>query len=90
MWRLGLGGGGEAAPRLPERPGEANCIYYLRTGSCSYGESCRYNHPRDRAAAVSYRFSSLGSISPPSVMLCFASSLQCTWGLVCYDSPVPG
>jgi hypothetical protein len=61
MWRLGLGSGagGEDAPaaagaaRLPERPGEANCVYYLRTGACGYGEGCRYNHPRDRAAAVS-------------------------------------
>jgi hypothetical protein len=49
MWRLGLdgGGGGEAA-RLPERPGEADCGYYLRTGGCGFGERCRYNHPRDR------------------------------------------
>ncbi|XP_047056405.1 zinc finger CCCH domain-containing protein 5-like [Lolium rigidum] len=58
MWRLGLGSGGEApaaaaaaGARLPERPGEANCVYYLRTGACGYGETCRYNHPRDRAAA---------------------------------------
>ncbi|KAF0919519.1 hypothetical protein E2562_029636 [Oryza meyeriana var. granulata] len=55
MWRLGLGGSGEAAVgagRLPERPGEADCVYYLRTGACGYGENCRYNHPRDRATAA--------------------------------------
>ncbi|XP_062207561.1 zinc finger CCCH domain-containing protein 6-like isoform X1 [Phragmites australis] len=53
MWRLGLdgangGGEGEEAARLPERPGEADCGYYLRTGACGFGERCRYNHPRDR------------------------------------------
>ncbi|WOL10361.1 zinc finger CCCH domain-containing protein 5-like [Canna indica] len=45
MWRLRLGGGNLP---YPERPGEPDCSYYLRTGSCSYGDKCRYNHPRDR------------------------------------------
>jgi hypothetical protein len=59
MLRLGLDGGGEgedgelgageeADTWLPERPGEADCGYYLRTGACGFGERCRYNHPRDR------------------------------------------
>ncbi|CAI0431848.1 unnamed protein product [Linum tenue] len=33
---------------FPERPGEPECQYYLRTGDCKYGSSCRYHHPRDR------------------------------------------
>ncbi|XP_059648674.1 zinc finger CCCH domain-containing protein 58-like isoform X1 [Cornus florida] len=49
MWQLGLGGGGES---YPERPGEANCIYFLRTGFCGFGARCRFNHPRDRSVAV--------------------------------------
>jgi len=49
MRRLGLGEDGEAGEeKLPERPGEADCAYYLRTGACGFGERCRYNHPRDR------------------------------------------
>ncbi|KAJ7980234.1 Zinc finger CCCH domain-containing protein [Quillaja saponaria] len=47
-WQLGLGGG-EA---YPERPDEADCIYYLRTGFCGYGSRCRFNHPRDRGAVI--------------------------------------
>lgn len=46
MWQLGL------EPRetqYPERQGEPDCNYYLRTGTCGYGESCRFNHPRDLA-----------------------------------------
>ncbi|KAK9275661.1 hypothetical protein L1049_022928 [Liquidambar formosana] len=30
---------------LPIRPGEADCPFYLKTGSCKYGATCRYNHP---------------------------------------------
>ncbi|XP_010943245.1 zinc finger CCCH domain-containing protein 3 isoform X1 [Elaeis guineensis] len=39
--------GGDDAHRnpYPDRPGEPNCIYYLRTGLCGYGSNCRYNHP---------------------------------------------
>lgn len=33
---------------FPERPGEPECQYYLKTGDCKYGPSCRYHHPRDR------------------------------------------
>ncbi|XP_010484523.1 PREDICTED: zinc finger CCCH domain-containing protein 3-like isoform X1 [Camelina sativa] len=29
----------------PDRPGEKDCQFYLRTGLCGYGSSCRYNHP---------------------------------------------
>lgn len=71
MWRMGLGGGGGgggeavAAGRLPERPGEADCVYYLRTGACGYGENCRYNHPRDRAAAAVVSTNSPSRCSTP-------------------------
>ncbi|CAA6665856.1 unnamed protein product [Spirodela intermedia] len=34
---------------LPVRPGEQDCPFYLKTGSCKYGATCRYNHP-DRNA----------------------------------------
>lgn len=33
---------------FPERPGEPECQYYLRTGDCKFGLTCRYHHPRDR------------------------------------------
>mmetsp|Transcript_23649 Transcript_23649/g.29078 ORF Transcript_23649/g.29078 Transcript_23649/m.29078 type:complete len:581 (+) Transcript_23649:594-2336(+) len=31
---------------LPERPGEPDCIFYLRNGRCKYGATCKYHHPR--------------------------------------------
>ncbi|MBA0802547.1 hypothetical protein Gohar_012829 [Gossypium harknessii] len=35
---------------FPERPGEPECQYYLMTGDCKFGSSCRYHHPRDKVA----------------------------------------
>lgn len=32
----------------PERIGQPNCQYYMRTGSCGYAANCRFNHPRNR------------------------------------------
>ncbi|XP_012569971.1 zinc finger CCCH domain-containing protein 32 isoform X4 [Cicer arietinum] len=36
---------------FPERPGEPDCQYYLRTGDCKFGLACRYHHPQDQVAA---------------------------------------
>ncbi|KAF6176688.1 hypothetical protein GIB67_034550 [Kingdonia uniflora] len=47
MWQLKLSG-----REYPDRPGEPNCVYYVRTGSCGYGASCRFNHPLDRTTAA--------------------------------------
>lgn len=57
MWQMGLsggggGGGGGGGESYPERPDEADCSYYLRTGFCGYGPRCRFNHPRDRTAVA--------------------------------------
>ncbi|XP_068667251.1 zinc finger CCCH domain-containing protein 43-like [Aristolochia californica] len=30
---------------FPLRPGEPDCAFYLRTGACKYGPSCKFNHP---------------------------------------------
>ncbi|CAM0881714.1 unnamed protein product [Alopecurus aequalis] len=30
---------------LPIRPGEVDCSFYVKTGSCMYGSLCRFNHP---------------------------------------------
>ncbi|RDX72887.1 hypothetical protein CR513_47577 [Mucuna pruriens] len=32
----------------PERPQEPDCSYYIRTGLCRFGATCRFNHPRNR------------------------------------------
>ncbi|KAJ6850800.1 zinc finger CCCH domain-containing protein 33-like isoform X1 [Iris pallida] len=32
---------------LPERVGQPNCQYFLKTGTCKFGATCKYHHPRD-------------------------------------------
>ncbi|KAL9448433.1 hypothetical protein AB3S75_015839 [Citrus x aurantiifolia] len=32
----------------PQRPGVQDCSYYLRTGRCRFGMSCKFNHPVPR------------------------------------------
>ncbi|KAK6915249.1 Zinc finger, CCCH-type, partial [Dillenia turbinata] len=41
----------ESGP-YPERPGEPDCTYYIRTGLCRFGATCRFNHPRNRKLAI--------------------------------------
>ncbi|KAK4803086.1 hypothetical protein SAY86_001289 [Trapa natans] len=36
----------------PERPGEPDCSYYIRTGLCRFGATCRFNHPANRKLAI--------------------------------------
>ncbi|XP_062207550.1 LOW QUALITY PROTEIN: zinc finger CCCH domain-containing protein 5-like [Phragmites australis] len=96
MRRLGLGGEEEASAKLPERPGEADCAYYLRTGACGYGERCRYNHPRDRAAAVhgvGRTTSTVEYPERPGQPLCeyYVKNGTCKFGSNCkYDHPKEG
>ncbi|KAL5729804.1 hypothetical protein ACHQM5_002703 [Ranunculus cassubicifolius] len=49
MWQLNIEGdednGESNSTQYPDRPGEPDCIYYLRTGLCGYGTNCRFNHP---------------------------------------------
>ncbi|XP_024021124.1 zinc finger CCCH domain-containing protein 37 isoform X1 [Morus notabilis] len=39
---------------LPIRPGEPDCPFYLKTGSCKYGATCRYNHPDRLASSIGH------------------------------------
>uniref|UniRef100_A0A5B7BP32 Putative zinc finger CCCH domain-containing protein ZFN-like n=1 Tax=Davidia involucrata TaxID=16924 RepID=A0A5B7BP32_DAVIN len=36
----------------PVREGEADCSYYIRTGLCRFGATCRFNHPPNRKLAI--------------------------------------
>ncbi|GAA0157192.1 RNA metabolism protein [Lithospermum erythrorhizon] len=33
---------------LPERPGEPDCPYFLKTTRCKFGPKCKFNHPKDK------------------------------------------
>ncbi|WVZ60141.1 hypothetical protein U9M48_010199 [Paspalum notatum var. saurae] len=31
----------------PDRPGEPECPFYVKTGSCKFGTNCKFHHPKD-------------------------------------------
>ncbi|KAL2523265.1 Zinc finger CCCH domain-containing protein 67 [Forsythia ovata] len=33
---------------FPERPGQPECDYFVKTGNCKFRSACRYHHPKDR------------------------------------------
>uniref|UniRef100_A0A0D6QVW3 C3H1-type domain-containing protein n=1 Tax=Araucaria cunninghamii TaxID=56994 RepID=A0A0D6QVW3_ARACU len=54
MWRMSLQGNKIAHEgSYPERPGESDCPYYMRMGTCGFGSNCRFNHPPGRNLAAS-------------------------------------
>ncbi|KAK4758723.1 hypothetical protein SAY87_020024 [Trapa incisa] len=54
MWQINLRTSNEAVCGgiYPERPGEPDCSYYIRTGLCRFGSTCRFNHPANRNLAM--------------------------------------
>lgn len=45
---------GTSSGPYPERPGEQDCAYYMRTGLCGYGMNCHFNHPPNVKRAAQY------------------------------------
>lgn len=37
---------------FPERPGQPECQFYMKTGDCKFGAVCRFHHPRERLIPV--------------------------------------
>ena len=46
-WKAGSTKSEEARSetQYPVRPGVPDCQYYLKTGKCTYGARCKFNHP---------------------------------------------
>ncbi|GMI66573.1 hypothetical protein like AT2G47850 [Hibiscus trionum] len=77
---------------FPERPSEPECQYYLRTGDCKFGSSCRYHHPRDRVVPQTNCVLSLVELPlRPGVQPCsfYLQNGHCKFGSTCkFDHPV--
>ncbi|XP_051125910.1 zinc finger CCCH domain-containing protein 37-like isoform X2 [Andrographis paniculata] len=72
---------------LPERPGEPDCPYYLKTQKCKFGIRCKFNHPKDRIAALGATLEADPSILPerPSEPPCafYMKTGKCKFGSAC-------
>ncbi|GMH26018.1 hypothetical protein Nepgr_027861 [Nepenthes gracilis] len=84
--------GGRNDQKFPERPGKPECQYYLKTGDCKFGPSCRYHHPPERAvSAAAYFLSPLGLPLRPGSQTCtfYMQNGYCKFGPTCkFDHPM--
>ncbi|KAK4370493.1 hypothetical protein RND71_009968 [Anisodus tanguticus] len=91
MWQLSVGNDPEP---YPERPDEADCIYYLRTGICGYGARCRFNHPRNRNLVIGATRATGGEYperAGQSVCQYYMRTGMCKFGASCkYHHPRQG
>ncbi|KAE9606215.1 hypothetical protein Lal_00025348 [Lupinus albus] len=79
-------GASKSSP-FPERPGEPDCLYYLRTGMCGYGSNCRYNHPANVSPGTHYGEELPERIGQPDCEY-FLKTGTCKYGSTCkYHHP---
>ncbi|XP_074294707.1 zinc finger CCCH domain-containing protein 43 [Silene latifolia] len=83
---------GEPIDEFPERPGQPECSFFLKTGNCKYKSSCKFHHPKnvlEKSSACS--LSELGLPLRPGENICSYYSRYgiCKYGPACkYDHPI--
>ncbi|KAL2482237.1 Zinc finger CCCH domain-containing protein 33 [Forsythia ovata] len=77
---------------FPERPGQPECQFYLKTGDCKFGSVCKFHHPRERLIPVpDCVLSPIGLPLRPGEPLCIFYSRYgiCKFGPSCkFDHPM--
>ncbi|RID41782.1 hypothetical protein BRARA_J01714 [Brassica rapa] len=70
---------------FPQRPGEPDCQYFMRTGDCKFGASCRFHHPLEAAPPKGVNLSNIGLPLRPGTAPCshFAQHGICKFGPDC-------
>eukprot|EP01018_Ginkgo_biloba_P010226 Gb_03032 [translate_table: standard] len=78
----------------PERPGQPECQYYMKTGDCKFGAACRYHHPYERVSdSPTCTLSPIGLPLRPHQPACTFYSRYgiCKFGPTCkFDHPLRG
>ncbi|KAK3260761.1 hypothetical protein CYMTET_30303 [Cymbomonas tetramitiformis] len=72
----------------PQRPTEPDCKFYLSTGMCKFGPSCKYHHP----PGFEVEYNACGLPLRPGVELCgfYQRTGSCKFGAACrFDHPAP-
>ncbi|PKI55477.1 hypothetical protein CRG98_024089, partial [Punica granatum] len=77
---------------FPERPGQPECQFYMKTGDCKFGAVCRFHHPRERIIPPpDCALSPMGLPLRPGEPLCIFYSRYgiCKFGPSCkFDHPM--
>ncbi|KAF8106477.1 hypothetical protein N665_0139s0067 [Sinapis alba] len=77
----------EESDPYPDRPGERDCQFYLRTGLCGYGSSCRYNHPTNLPQGIYYNEELPERVGEPDCEY-YLKTGACKYGSTCkYHHP---
>ncbi|KAL2492353.1 Zinc finger CCCH domain-containing protein 43 [Abeliophyllum distichum] len=75
----------------PERPGEPECSFFLKTGDCKYKSNCKFHHPKKRISKPnSYALNDKGLPLRPDQPICTHYNRYgiCKYGPSCkYDHP---
>mmetsp|Transcript_2224 Transcript_2224/g.3142 ORF Transcript_2224/g.3142 Transcript_2224/m.3142 type:complete len:232 (-) Transcript_2224:116-811(-) len=80
---------------LPIRPDSKNCEFYMNTGRCKFGITCKYNHPADRPEQKApvdpnLKLNEKGYPSRPGEQQCefYLKTGDCKYGTECrFDHP---
>lgn len=91
------------APTIyPQRPGQMECDFYMKTGECKFGEKCKFHHPIDRSAPTlstveaqqqSVKLTLAGLPRREGAVHCpyYMKTGTCKYGATCkFDHPPPG
>ncbi|RDX84197.1 Zinc finger CCCH domain-containing protein 43, partial [Mucuna pruriens] len=77
---------------FPERPGEPECTYFLKTGDCKFKTNCKFHHPKNRIARLPpCDLSDKGLPLRPDQSVCTHYSRYgiCKFGPACkFDHPI--
>lgn len=77
---------------FPERPGQPECQFYMKTGDCKFGAVCKFHHPKERLVpAPDCVLSPIGLPLRPGEPLCMFYSRYgiCKFGPSCkFDHPM--
>ncbi|XP_071725784.1 zinc finger CCCH domain-containing protein 37 [Rutidosis leptorrhynchoides] len=86
----------------PQRPGQPECDYYMKSGECMFGERCRFHHPLDRSShaqsakdgqANGVKLTLAGLPRREGAVHCpyYMKTGACKYGATCkFDHPPPG
>mmetsp|Transcript_37130 Transcript_37130/g.78757 ORF Transcript_37130/g.78757 Transcript_37130/m.78757 type:complete len:545 (+) Transcript_37130:128-1762(+) len=89
-----IGDGTTNSQGYPLNPGQADCAFYIKTGQCKFGSTCKFNHPEGAGgtAAAGEATNSLGYPLRPGQEDCayYVKTGQCKFSATCkYNHPEP-
>lgn len=71
------------AEEFPERPGEPECSYFMKTGNCKYKSNCKFHHVRDGITKLPSAICTLSDKGLPLRPVSFYHAIHCSCSNLC-------